>query len=81
MVQSLLPDSPAGEGWVGCGDIILQVDGKKTDGMVLADVVDKIRGPEGSKVHLVVQRAGKPGTLSFDVVRKSLSVQTPPAMF
>jgi carboxyl-terminal processing protease len=74
VVQQLLPNGSAGKAGVLVGDVLLEVDGKKTLGMQLNDIVDRIRGPKGTKVHIVVERAGAAAPLTFDIVRKTLTL-------
>ncbi len=79
VVQSLLPDGSAGKAGVQAGDVILEVDGKKTAGMQLGDIIGRVRGPKGTKVHLVVERAGAAAPLAFDILRKTLTL--PPGTY
>jgi carboxyl-terminal processing protease len=63
-VVDTLPNSPAQKAGLLPGDQILAVDKTPTDGMVLSEVTDLIRGPEGKAVTILIARkGGKP----FDV--------------
>ncbi|MHB9149396.1 MAG: S41 family peptidase [Thermoleophilia bacterium] len=53
-VVSTFRGSPAAEGGIASGDIILAVDGVEIDGLSLDDVVTRIKGEEGSTVKLKV---------------------------
>ena len=55
--------SPAAEGGLKVNDKILAVDGQKTKGKDLGEVVEEIRGKKGSHVTLTIQRNQK----TFDV--------------
>lgn len=51
-----IPGGPAEKGGIAAGDRILAIDGARTHGLTLAQVVDKIRGAAGTEVDLFVQR-------------------------
>jgi carboxyl-terminal processing protease len=57
-IVEVFPNSPAAQAGLGPGDTILAVDGQPTASLKLDDVVNHIRGPEGTPVSLQVQRAG-----------------------
>ncbi len=59
-VQVVAPirDTPAEAAGIKSGDIILEVDGEKTDGWSAQQAVQKIRGPKGTQVTLLVQHTG-----------------------
>lgn len=66
-VQIVAPfrDSPAEAAGIKAGDIILEVDGEKTDGWSSEEAVQKIRGVKGTPVELTVKHSdGKIETLS-----------------
>lgn len=74
VAQAPIKDTPAANGGIQAGDIILQVDGKETRGSQLADVVGKIRGPKGSSVTLLIKRGQAQFALSL--LRDTIPVQT-----
>lgn len=66
--------SPAYERGLVAGDRIVAVDGVDVRGTeVLEDVVNRIKGPEGTTVVLTVERAGVPEPIQFDVVRRAVT--------
>lgn len=68
-------DSPAQKAGMKAGDIILAVDGQKTDGWSTEQAVDKIRGPKGTKVTLDVKHSD--GTLAtITVTRDDIPIQS-----
>ena len=75
-----LPKSPAEEAGGEAGDLILGIkdDGKGIDigtvGISLPEAVKAIRGPQGSKVSLVLARELQAEPLVVDIVRKSIDV-------
>ena len=54
-----IKDSPAYNAGVKSGDIIRKVDDFDTEGATLYEVVDRIKGPKGTKVTLTVERDGQ----------------------
>lgn len=62
-VVDVLPGTPAEKGGIKQGDLIIAVDGNDTTGQKLNEVVNIIRGPQGTKVTLTIRRGEK----EFDV--------------
>ena len=56
-VLRIIPQSPAAASVVQIGDRIKAVDGNTMQGLLLTEVIDKLRGPAGSRVNLVLSRA------------------------
>ncbi len=76
-VQIVAPfrDSPADTAGVKAGDIILEVDGEKTDGWSDQQAVEKIRGLKGTSVELTVKHTdGQVQTLS--IKRGEIQIQS-----
>ena len=65
VVQSVIPGAPAERAGVRAGDRILAVDGVDTMGKTVSQVVDEVRGKEGTQVTLTL--AKKTGGDTFDV--------------
>jgi carboxyl-terminal processing protease len=63
-IGSVIPKTPAEEAGLRRGDRIIEVDGWKTDGHTVEEVVAKVRGPEGEPVTLTI---GRDGRADFDV--------------
>ena len=73
IVVSLVPDSPAEKIGIQQEDKIIQVDDINFSGKTLDDVIKLIDGPVGTKVKIIVIRAGSPGALTFTVTRATLA--------
>lgn len=71
-VVAPLEGSPAEAVGLKTGDILRQVDGVDLAGMDLGQVAALVRGPAGTIVHLVIERAGQ--ALSFEVQRDVLKI-------
>ncbi|MGB7293237.1 MAG: S41 family peptidase [Thermodesulfobacteriota bacterium] len=70
-VISPIEGSPADLAGIKPGDLITEIDGKPTRGMVVYDAVKLLRGPKGSNVTIAVTREGEGSrdiTLTRDVI-------------
>ncbi len=63
-VISPIEDTPAAAAGLLAGDLIAQIDDDSVRGMTLSDAVDKMRGPVGTAVKLIVVREN---TAPFEV--------------
>jgi carboxyl-terminal processing protease len=75
VVTSPVEGSPADEAGVEPGDVVVAVDGESVREEDLSEVVEKIRGPEGTRVELTVLRDGEERV--FDLER--IEIETPAA--
>lgn len=72
MISGVMEDSPAQGAGLREGDIIYEVDGESTQGLSLTQVVSRVKGPEGTTVHLTIYREGEPDYLEVDIVRAKM---------
>ncbi len=70
MVISPIEGTPAYRLGIRAGDIITQVEDTVTEGLTIDEVVDLLRGPEGSKVTITIRRDTVDEPLVFSVVRE-----------
>ncbi|WP_368657220.1 S41 family peptidase [Metabacillus halosaccharovorans] len=75
MVVSPIKGSPAEEAGIKPKDIILKVDDKSVEGLSVNEAVMNIRGEKGTKVNLLIQRAGV-GELTFTIKRDTIPLET-----
>ncbi len=75
VVKQLVPDSPAAKSGLHPGDILQSVDGQSVASMKVVDVVNRIRGPEGTIVKIEVDRDGR--RLTFSITRALLRFRRP----
>ncbi len=61
--------SPAYKAGIRPGDVILEVNDKRTDGMTTAEVADILRGARGTPVQVVIAREGADKPLIFNLIR------------
>lgn len=71
-----IPGSPAAKAGVRPWDRIIEIDGKKTEGITIMDAVKKLTGPAGTTVTIKVYREGEPDFLTFTLVRKNIKVDS-----
>jgi len=70
-----IDDSPAWKAGVLPGDIILKIDGESVVGKRIEDIVDKVKGPDGTNVTLTLQRqTDVDKTLDITLTRSSFAV-------
>jgi carboxyl-terminal processing protease len=71
-----LPNSPAEKAGILAGDAIIKIDNESTEGMNTDEAVRKIRGEEGTVVHLTIFREGETEFLEKDITRESIVIPT-----
>lgn len=76
VVISPLDGSPSQKAGVQSGDTILTVDGKDTSGWTLPQAVEKIRGPKGTTVTLLLQRIKEKSSKEVKIVRDVIVVKS-----
>ena len=69
VVASPIGGSPAAEAGVRPGDVVVAVDGKSVREQDTSEVVEKIKGPEGTEVELTVRRGGKERDFTLERTR------------
>lgn len=77
-ITGLIKNTPAQESGLFEDDYIVEVDGTDVYDYDLTDVVNMIRGEEGTKVHLTIIRGavGEREELEFDVERRQVETPT-----
>lgn len=76
VVVTPIEGSPADKAGVRPGDVLLEIDGRAVEAARLEDAIERMRGFVGSKVRLVVSRAGEPEPLQFELARSDVHVRT-----
>ncbi len=71
-----IKDSPAEAAGLMPNDQILKVDNETLTGLDLYEAVSKIRGEQGTKVSLEVQRPGVEESITVELVRDDIPVET-----
>ncbi|MDI6853345.1 MAG: S41 family peptidase [Deltaproteobacteria bacterium] len=75
-VVSPIEGTPAFRGGLMAGDQIVKINGKPTRNMTLTEAVRLIRGPQGSKVTLTINRQGFPQPKDFVIVREIIPIRS-----
>ena len=73
-ISGIIDGTPASESDIRVGDYVVEVDGTDTYEMTLTDVVAMIRGDEGTKVTLTLNRNGK--EVEVTVTRQNIETPT-----
>jgi carboxyl-terminal processing protease len=70
VVAAPIDGSPAEEAGISSDDVLLAVDGKSVRGDKVSEVVEKVKGPEGTSVELTVRHDGERRT--YDLQRAEI---------
>ncbi|MDQ6828053.1 MAG: S41 family peptidase [Gemmatimonadota bacterium] len=76
IVITPMPGTPAERAGILAGDRIVSIDGKSTAGWTFDDAVKSLRGLKGTKLTLLVERAGVGERLPFTLVRDEIHVSS-----
>jgi carboxyl-terminal processing protease len=71
---------PAYKAGLRAGDIILEIDDKKTDGLTVAQIADRLKGTKGTPVQIKVERDGSE-PITFNIIRAEIERSTVPDCF
>tara|TARA_B100000029_G_scaffold387205_1_gene383172 strand:+ start:2920 stop:4347 length:1428 start_codon:yes stop_codon:yes gene_type:complete len=66
--------SPAEKAGIEPGDALVAVGGQSVAGETVQEIVDKVAGPEGTKVTLQIRRVGLDAPLDLDVFRGTIEL-------
>ena len=69
-------ESPAERAGLRPNDKIIEIDGNSIEGLSLYEAVLKIRGEQGTTVHLTIERAGVNELLQIPVERDEIPIET-----
>ena len=75
-ISGVIDNTPAQEAGLRENDLIYLVDGESVQGLGLSEIVSRIKGEEGTTVHLTIYRDGKEDFLEVDVVRRQIESPT-----
>jgi len=81
MVLAPFVGSPAYKAGLRPGDVILEVNDKKTEGLNTTEVADLLKGPKGTKVQIKVAREGSEQPVVFNIVRDEIPRYSVPDSF
>ena len=69
-----MPDTPAERAGIRPGDVILEIEGKSTEGISLLQAVNEIRGRKGTVVELLILHRDATGPVVIAVTRGVISL-------
>jgi len=75
-VVSPIDDTPAAKAGVKPNDLIAEIDGTAVMGLTLAEAVEKMRGPVGTSVKLLIAREGAKAPLPLTLKRDLIKIQS-----
>lgn len=71
-----MANSPAERAGIQAGDIIVRIDNVEVDPADLDDAIARMRGPEGSPIHLTIRRTGTAALMEFKIERAQVRLQS-----
>ena len=74
MIIAPIADSPAAKAGIRAGDVILEINGRYTSEMSLAEAVLTIRGAKGSSVRLLILHQGETKPEEIEIVRAEIEL-------
>lgn len=75
-VSGVIANTPAQEAGLRADDLICAVDGESVLGLELSEIVARVKGKEGTTVHLTIYREGEKDYLEVDVKRRKIEAPT-----
>jgi len=81
IVQYPFGGSPAFKAGLRPGDAILEVNDTKTDNLTMSEVAERLKGPRGTHVQVMVSREGQEKPLTFNIVRDEIPRSSVPFAF
>lgn len=70
------PGTPAARSEIRAGDHVLEIDGRPTAGLSLADVLNAIRGEPGEPVRLAIRHPGEERIVDVELIREVITVDS-----
>jgi carboxyl-terminal processing protease len=75
-VVAPIDDTPASKAGVMANDIITKLDEEQVQGLTLNQAVDKMRGPENTKIKLTIMRKGQDKPVELTLTRERIRVRS-----
>ncbi len=76
IVIAPMPGTPAERAGIMAADRIVAIDGKSTSGWTFDDAVKALRGAKGTRLTMLIERAGISDRLPFTLVRDEIHVSS-----
>lgn len=81
VVMAPFPGSPSYKAGLRPGDIIIEVNDKKTDNLTTTEIADLLKGPRGTPVQIKISREGVADPIVFNVIRDEIIRKSVPPAF
>ena len=83
IVLNVIPQGPSDKAGIKAGDRIIEIDDSLVAGRKIPqnEIVRKLRGPRGSKVHLGLERQGIPDLVQVEVERGVIPIKSVESSF
>ena len=75
-VVAPIDDTPAAKAGIMANDIITHLDEEPVQGLTLNQAVEKMRGPENSKIKLKIMRKGQDKPIEISITRARIQVRS-----
>jgi carboxyl-terminal processing protease len=75
-VVAPIDDTPAAKAGIMANDIITHLDDEPAQGLTLNQAVEKMRGPENSKIKLKIMRKGQDKPVEVTIIRARIQVRS-----
>jgi carboxyl-terminal processing protease len=75
-VVAPIDDTPAAKAGVRTGDVITHLDDESVQGLTLDQVVEKMRGPDGSLIRLKITRKGNEAPIEIAITRAKIQLRS-----
>ncbi|MEJ2108677.1 MAG: S41 family peptidase [Acidobacteriota bacterium] len=69
-------DTPAKRKGLRAGDVITHIEGEPIEDWTSDEVIEHLRGPRGTTVHITVERSNVPDPIEFEVERAAIPMDT-----
>ncbi|MCD6335049.1 MAG: S41 family peptidase [Candidatus Latescibacteria bacterium] len=76
-----LPGGPSERLGIRPGDQIVKINGKSAIGIKTHEVLQKLKGPKGTKVAVSIRREGVEDLIELEIVREAVSIESVPYHF
>jgi len=80
-VLSVIPGGPSAKAGLRAGDRIVRVDDESAVGWSHERIRDRLKGPEGSSVTVVLRRPGQAGRVTTTITRGTVPIETVDAAY
>ena len=67
---------PAEKAGIKPKDLIIEIEGKTTKGMVVQEAVKLLRGPKGSSVNITIERKGESNPIKITLIRDKITIKS-----